>query len=101
MLKGNDDPLSKPHSVVLTRSFAATLFGNIPSDKIVGSSLVVDAQGKEEHIVTAILDDLPSNAHIQFDYLISYTTINSDRLEGNLGWSQFYTYILSNQHSDE
>ena len=97
MLKGNDDPLSKPHSVVLTRSFAARIFGDIPHDKIVGSLIEVDAHGKEEHIVTGILEDLPTNSHIQFDYLISYATINSGRLEGNLGWSQFYTYILSNQ----
>ena len=97
MLKGNDDPLSKPNSVVLTRSYAARIFGDIPHDKIVGSLIEVDARGKEEHIVTGILEDVPTNSHIQFDYLISYATINSGRLEGNLGWSQFYTYILSNQ----
>ena len=80
MLKGNDDPLSKPHSVVLTRSFATRIFGDIPHDKIVGSLIEVDAHGKEEHIVTGILEDLPTNSHIQFDYLISYATINSGRL---------------------
>ena len=97
MLKGNENPLSKPRSVVLTRSFAVRIFGNIPYNKIVGSSIVVDAGEKEEHVVAGILEDLPTNSHIQFDYLISYATINSGRLEGNLGWSQFYTYVLSDQ----
>ncbi|HZB13390.1 MAG TPA: FtsX-like permease family protein, partial [Chryseolinea sp.] len=96
-LTGNENPLSEPKSVVLSRSFATKLFGNISHDKVIGSTIEIDAQGKKEHIVTAILEDVPANSHIQFDYLISYSTINSDRLEGNLGWSQFYTYILSNQ----
>src|SRR5688572_12238016 len=39
MLYGHDNPLSKPNAVVLTRSFAASIFGDIPYDKIVGSSI--------------------------------------------------------------
>ena len=96
-LTGSEDALSNPRSVVLTRSFAAKVFGDLPYDKIVGSSIEVDAQGREEHIVTGVLEDVPRNSHIQFDYLISYATINSGRLEGNLGWSQFYTYVLTHQ----
>jgi putative ABC transport system permease protein len=97
VLTGSKDPLTKPQSIVLTKSYAQTIFGNTPDDKIIGSIIEVDAQGKEQHIVTAILHDVPSNSHVQFDYLISYSTINSGRLEGNLGWSQFYTYILSDR----
>lgn len=97
MLVGDDKPLSKPRSLVLTRSFATRIFGDIPLDEVVGATVSVDAQGGGDHVVTGILEDVPSNSHIQFDYLISYSTINSDGLEGNLGWSQFYTYILSSQ----
>lgn len=96
VLTGGTDPLSKPHSIVITHSYARTMYGDVSYDKIIGSSIEVDAQGKVEHVVTAILEDVPANSHIQFDYLISYSTINSGRLEGNLGWSQFYTYIMSN-----
>lgn len=95
-VKGGIDPLSKPHSIVITRSFATKMYGDVSYDKIIGSFIEVDAPGKQEHLVTAILEDIPTNSHIQFDYLISYSTINSGRLEGNLGWSQFYTYIMSN-----
>lgn len=95
ILQGNSHPLDEPNSIVITRSFAGKIFGNLSDDQIVGSAILVDNGGKEDHIVTAILEDVPSNSHIQFDYLISYATINSPRLEDNLGWSQFYTYILS------
>lgn len=97
ILAGSEKALVEPRSIAVTQSYARKIFGDIPHDKIVGSSVEVDAQGKEEHIVTAVLDDVPSNSHIKFDYLISYATINSDRLEGNLGWSQFYTYVETHQ----
>ena len=97
IVKGHQSALDKSKSIVLTRSFAKKIFGDAPFDKILGSSIEVDANEKEDHIVTAIVEDAPSNSHIRFDYLISYSTINSHRLENNLGWSQFYTYILSRQ----
>jgi putative ABC transport system permease protein len=95
ILQGNGQPLSLPKSVVITKSFAQQVFGDLRHDKIIGASIEIDSHDKTQHIVTAILEDLPTNSHIQFDYLISYSTINSDRLEGNLGWSQFYTYVLT------
>ncbi len=97
IVAGHTEPLSKPNAIAITQSYSEKIFGNIPYNDILGSSIEVDVQGKENHVVTAILADPPANSHIQFDYLISYSTINSHRMEGNLGWSQFYTYILSNQ----
>ena len=95
ILQGSSSPLSQSRSIAITKSFAQKVFGDLTNDKIIGRSIEVDNEGKKDHIVTAILEDLPTNSHIQFDYLISYSTINSDRLEGNLGWSQFYTYVLT------
>ena len=97
VITGGEDPLSKPKSVVLTRSYASTIFGDKPLDQIIGSSIEVDAREKDVFVVTAIVEDTPGNSHIQFDYLLSYSTVNSDRLEDNLGWSQFYTYVVSNR----
>ena len=96
ILQGNSSPLDNPRSIVLTRSFANKIFKGLSDDQIVGSAILVDTGGKDDHIVKAILEDVPSNSHIQFDYLISYATINSPRLEDNIGWSQFYTYVLAN-----
>ena len=93
---GQGSPLDEPNSIVITRSFAKKIFKDETYDKIIGSAIEIDTGQKEDHIVTAILEDIPSNSHIQFDYLLSYATINSGRLEGNLGWSQFYTYVLMN-----
>jgi putative ABC transport system permease protein len=96
IIAGQAAPLVEPRCIAITRSYAQQIFGHVDADKIIGSLVQVDAQGKEEHRITAILEDVPANSHIQFDYLISYCTINSSRLDGNLGWSQFYTYILAN-----
>lgn len=97
IIKGDPSPLNKPNSIVLTKTFARKMFKNVSFDKIIGETIEVDADRKKGHIVTAILEDNPANSHIKFDYLISYATINSDRLEGNLGWSQFYTYVLATE----
>lgn len=94
---GDIDALGEPNAIAITRSFAKKMFNDLPDSEILGSTILIDAGGKADHIVKAILEDVPPNSHIQFDYLISYETINSARLEGNLGWSQFYTYILSNR----
>jgi putative ABC transport system permease protein len=97
ILAGSDKALYEPKTIAITKSFAEKIFGSIPYDKMVGLTIEVDQQQKEEHIITAVLEDVPSNSHLQFDYLISYATINSERLDGNLGWSQFYTYVEMHQ----
>jgi putative ABC transport system permease protein len=92
IVAGHTEPLSKPYAIAITQSYAEKIFGTLPYSNILGSSIEVDAQDRKEHVITAIVADPPANSHIHFDYLISYATINSHQLEGNLGWSQFYTY---------
>lgn len=59
-------------SVVLSRSTARRYFGD--ADPI-GRSLVLPSQNNLEFLVTGIMEDVPSNSHIHFDFLASYITL--------------------------
>ncbi|MEX2232517.1 MAG: ABC transporter permease [Cyclobacteriaceae bacterium] len=56
--------LTKPHSVVLTRSMAKKYFDNKDP---VGQTLTLD---DEEYKVTGVMADVPQNAHFRFDMLV-------------------------------
>lgn len=82
--------LSRPNTVVLTRSTAAKFFGD--GDPI-GKTLRIGADREME--VTAVIEDLPGNSHIHFDVLatmLSHPWIKG--AENNL-WSGivFHTYV--------
>lgn len=63
--------LLRPRSVVLTTSTAKRLF---PHSDPLGASFTLNNFG--EFTVTGILPDPPIRSHIQFDYLISYATVD-------------------------
>lgn len=93
VIEGSPKAFNEPNAVVLTLSFARKIFGD-DAITAIGRSLTILSDKEEHFIVAAILDDVPSNSHITFDYLISYETINSPRLQENIYWSQFYCYAL-------
>ncbi len=67
LLEGNvKTSLQHPNSVVLTRSTAIKYFGN---QSPIGKELHFDEWSKP-FLVTAVLDDPPSNSSLQFDLLI-------------------------------
>jgi putative ABC transport system permease protein len=95
MLKGDAaTALHSPYSIVLTETSAKKLFG------------AEDAFGKTIHIndldykVTGILKDVPFFSHIQFESLVSFSTIeprimkDQDLLTWGNVWQRNYVYIL-------
>ncbi len=79
------------NSIVLTESMAKKYFGtNDPLGeqiKFWGNDLTV----------TGVMNDVPHNSHLQFDFLISFSTLHSimgDDLDDNWGMPVFYTYVL-------
>ncbi|MCK8492713.1 ABC transporter permease [Spirosoma sp. RP8] len=84
--------LSKPQSIVLTKSVAESLFGD--AGKAVGN--VVEFSNHFPNTVTGVVEDVPANSHLQFRALRSlpdkYTS----------GWQNFelYTYLLLREGSD-
>ena len=74
--------LTRPHTVVISESFANTCFGE--TDPL-GSLITLDL-GKWGNplplTVTGVARDLPENSHVHFDFLISYVTLEL------LGWGE-------------
>lgn len=64
--------LTQPRSVILTQETAEKFF---PGQNPVGEELIVDVMGS--FTVTGVIPDPPMRSHIQFDYLLSYATIET------------------------
>ena len=91
MLQGNPmTALNDPHSIILTRSFARTLFG---SEDVMGK--VVRINNKNNYTVTGILKDLPNNTRFNFKYLLPWAFIRENgNDESNWGNNSTRTYVL-------
>ncbi|MHB1205849.1 MAG: ABC transporter permease [Rhodospirillaceae bacterium] len=85
--------LEKPDGIVLTRRMARKYFGR---DDPIGEAIELDRQ--HSMTVTAVLADLPSDTHLNFDFLASGKAAFSDltRLDGLpplRGGYQAFTYF--------
>ncbi len=80
--------LSKPYSMVISRSTAKKYFGN----KNPIGEILHEADGSD-YTITAVAEDVPENSHFHFDFLAS---INTYKWTSNNNWllDQYYTYIL-------
>ena len=85
-VNGSDEALDGPDKIVLTKTLAQQFFG---SEDPVGKTVEFSEDMLLE--VTAVIKDVPSNSHLQFDALISWDSFNRDDSWGNLN---AYTYIL-------
>lgn len=84
--------LSKPHSIVLTRSLALKIFGDVSS--ATGKILYFD--GNNPATVTGVIDDVPANSHITFSALRSFR----NDFGGRWGNANLFTYLLLKKHDD-
>lgn len=84
-------PFNNEESVVLTKSVAKRYFG---SESALGKILVLDQDNAVT--VSAVIDDLPSNSHNQFDVAL-YFNIGDDW--GNFNWMTYIKFI--DEHSRE
>lgn len=75
------------NSIVITESASKRYFGN---DNPVGKTLHVDQLG--DLAVTSVLQDIPTNAHFHFDFLIS-TRKFAGNIDANWNFYNFYTYV--------
>ena len=98
VLKG--DPKSafdSPLNIVLTESLARKYFGD---EDPLGES--IQLEGRTDIRVAAVMADVPSNSHLQFDYVLPHKLIVVFRLRG-LRWGDFnfMTYIRTSKTRDE
>jgi putative ABC transport system permease protein len=97
VLSGNPkEALLTSDNIVVTQSFAKRYFGE---ENALDQQLILEGEG--EVTVKAVIEDLPPNSHIQFDYLLSHKFAEQYRLCG-LGWGDpnFLTYIKTVENSN-
>lgn len=87
--------LQEPSSIVLTASVARKYFGDEPA---LGKELKFN--GSNLMKVTAVLEDIPQNSHLQFDILISFNIMSEKWGYDVWGWPEFYNYIKLKQGTD-
>lgn len=93
LLIGNQKKvLNLPYTAVLTRSFARKIFEN--EQEAIGKTLQLN--NKDRIIITGISEDSPVQSHLQFDALISFSSLYNDP-QMHLGWNgghRYFNYIL-------
>jgi putative ABC transport system permease protein len=95
MLSGNPNlVLSEPNQLVLTESTAKRYFRN-PLEAS-GKNLKVDGK---EYLITGVMQDFPSNSHLDFDFIASF---KSHRHGINPEWSpsNYYSYAKLRENAD-
>ena len=104
IISGNTSTLHSPDAAVITRSTAKRYFGN---DDPIGQQLYwYNSSYQATFTVGAIVEDMPKNSHLAFDFLFSFSTLerlesgSMQPLEENWGWPGFYTYVKIAPSSD-
>ncbi|MDH7463103.1 ABC transporter permease [Chitinophagaceae bacterium 26-R-25] len=85
------------NDAVITHSTAQKYFGN---ENPVGKLLRYD---HEDYKVTAVLEDVPANSHLQFHILLNYNKyiqLTGGSADKSWTWSDFYTYLLLKPGTD-
>ncbi|MDO1447372.1 ABC transporter permease [Rhodocytophaga aerolata] len=91
LLQGKSDQLlTVPNTIVLTQRMAQRYFGK--KDPV---GEVLNFDNSTEYTVVGVMEDLPKNSHLKFDFLVSmptfYKQLPPDLLT-NRGWMVMYTY---------
>ena len=97
LLKGNrNTALQNPDGILITENMAKKYFGD---EDAMGK--IIRKNNNESLVVTGVLANVPSNSHLQFDFLLPMSSIESteDDLK-NKSWGNFnfYTYIQLNKN---
>lgn len=86
-VEGDTSALREPLSLVLTRQVARKYFGD---KQAVGNTLLLNRMPCK---VTAVID-VPENSHLQFNVLVSYSSLGPDWGYTEWAWPEFYNYVL-------
>lgn len=100
LLKGDQKTaLSEPLSVVITENTAKKYFGE---EEPMGKILEIrQGQNSGKFKVTAVLQNIPTNSHIQFDMLTSMSTYQHIKnREWQWVWTTYVTYVKVAPGSD-
>ncbi|MFQ5632673.1 MAG: ABC transporter permease, partial [bacterium] len=90
-LKGDPQTvLAEPRSLIITQEIAEKYFGE--ADPL-GKSLKIN--NRDDFQVSAVIENIPRNAHIRYDCLLPFTYLGERGTNlNNWGSNSFYTYVL-------
>jgi putative ABC transport system permease protein len=92
--------LALPDQVTLSESAAKRYFGN---EDPMGQTMQFHRgeRGISTLKVTGVFKDVPANAHLHTDFLISFKTLRVyGRMDTDWGWGNFYTYVKLAPHTE-
>ena len=97
LIQGNTNGLDKPNSVFLSQRAATKYFGD---KNPVGEILTVN--NTEKHTIVGVYKTIPSNSHLQSDFLFSFEDIlvRNPGLRNNWSGDYLHTYIQMIPGSD-
>lgn len=90
--------LLEPNQVLITQEMAQKYFGDTdPLGK------VLRFEDKHDLTVAGVFGDLPSNSHLDFDFLVSFSTLDNPevlrtRLKESWIWNPAWTYLVLNEN---
>ncbi|MDB5089558.1 MAG: hypothetical protein JWR09_3552 [Mucilaginibacter sp.] len=84
--------LSKPHTIVLTKTLAEKIFG----DASTAMDKTISFDKNDQNVVTGVIDDVPQNSTFKFSALRS---LNAD-YNGRWGNAGVFTFVLLKNHDD-
>jgi putative ABC transport system permease protein len=87
--------LIEPNTVVITGTMAKKYFG---STDVVGKTIEIKDDKNPFYKITAVIKDIPENAHFHFDFFFSMK--NVDYNWGQLTSHNFYTYLRLKKGTD-
>jgi putative ABC transport system permease protein len=86
--------LREPRSLVLTEKIAKKYFNSID---VVGKEMIIN--DSQNYKITAVIKDIPSNSHFNFDIFVAATE-NPDSRDDNWLSENWNTYILLKKNTD-
>jgi putative ABC transport system permease protein len=90
--------LSNPHQIILTESIAKKYFGDeSPLGKMLFMNTHDNLSGNDFN-VTGVIQDPPANSHMDFDFLISYSSMWPGLSDGSTYWHWDNTYCYLKLH---
>ncbi|MCF8298807.1 MAG: ABC transporter permease [Saprospiraceae bacterium] len=86
--------LSKPFTIVITKSTAERYFGD---ENPIGKVLRLNENDHLNFTVTGVIEDAKSQSHIHYDFLASFSTLKfyfGGKWPNTWVWNPFWTYLL-------
>ncbi len=87
--------LTEPNAVVITETTAKKYFG---TTDVVGKNIETDENKSTLYKITAVIKDIPHNAHFNFDFIFSMGSVEYPW--GNFLSNNFQTYIVLKEGTD-